>query len=234
MKRNDFEQELQDILQGFDQAPPASVWRHISLRLTFMQSLSSWIILGLTTVGLISFSFFISTDFETKARDHQFPRKLILFVDSTFHADGSISIDTIFQELPILKEEQQEKNEYPEFDDAAMEGIIAAKVDSLLLIDTSRYNEGKGLFRSYCATCHNKDMKRHLTGPALAGVTDKYEKEWLYHFTRNSQKMIQEGDERALKVWDEWKPTVMTNFTNLNDEELDDLYYYIETKSMLD
>lgn len=90
--------------------------------------------------------------------------------------------------------------------------------------------EGKTLFRNYCASCHNKNMKDDLTGPALGGVEERwaeYPEEDLYRWIRNSQAMINEGHPRAVELWEEWKPVVMNNFLNLTDQEIDNLLAYI-------
>lgn len=90
---------------------------------------------------------------------------------------------------------------------------------------------GKTLFRNYCATCHNKNMKDDLTGPALSGVTERwknYPNEDLFKFIRNSQEMIKSGHPRALKLWKEWKPTFMNSFEDLTDEEIVAIIAYIE------
>lgn len=89
---------------------------------------------------------------------------------------------------------------------------------------------GKTLFRNYCATCHNKDMKSKLTGPALGGLEERwadYPKEDLYNWIRNSQAMIEAGHPRATELWNEWKPTVMSNFLNLTDADIDNVLAYI-------
>jgi hypothetical protein len=67
-----------------------------------------------------------------------------------------------------------------------------------------------------------------LTGPALGGVTRKRSKEWLYAFTRNSQEMIASGEEDAVALWKEWQPVVMTSFPDLTDEELSNIFGYID------
>ncbi|MEZ4935521.1 MAG: cytochrome c [Saprospiraceae bacterium] len=90
---------------------------------------------------------------------------------------------------------------------------------------------GKTLFKNNCASCHNKDMKSKMTGPSLGGVTQRWSafpKEDLYRWIRSSQKMIDEGHPKAKELWDEWKPTVMTNFSNLTDEEIEGVLSYIE------
>jgi mono/diheme cytochrome c family protein len=89
---------------------------------------------------------------------------------------------------------------------------------------------GKVLFRNQCAACHNRDMKSKLTGPALGGTEERwadYPREDLYSWIRNSQAMIANGHPRAVELWNEWKPTVMQNFT-LSDQEIDNILAYVD------
>lgn len=91
--------------------------------------------------------------------------------------------------------------------------------------------QGQKLFVNLCASCHNSNMKDHLTGPALGGIRKKwsdYPEEDLYDYIRNSQQMISEGHPLALASWNEWKPTIMTSFPDLSDGELKKLVDYIE------
>ena len=55
--------------------------------------------------------------------------------------------------------------------------------------------KGKSLFNANCAACHK--LNKNLIGPALAGVSAKYEKEWLYSWIKNSSAMIKAGDEKS-------------------------------------
>lgn len=90
---------------------------------------------------------------------------------------------------------------------------------------------GKELFRVNCATCHNRNMVDDLTGPALGGTQERwadYPEEDLYKWIRNSQAMINDGHPRANELWDEWKPTAMTPFLNLTDEEIANILGYIQ------
>ena len=91
--------------------------------------------------------------------------------------------------------------------------------------------EGKVLFRNQCATCHNRDMKSKLTGPALGGTEERwadYPREDLYSWIRNSQAMISTGHPRATQLWNEWKPVVMNNFLNLSDQEIENILAYVQ------
>lgn len=105
---------------------------------------------------------------------------------------------------------------------------LSPAANQIAQLDSENIVKGENLFNTLCATCHNKDMVSKLTGPALGGVTNKHSKEWLYEFTRNSQKMIATGDPAANELWDEWKPTIMNSFPYLTDEELHDIFSYID------
>ena len=97
------------------------------------------------------------------------------------------------------------------------------------LAQEANIDAGKTLFKNQCASCHNKDMKSKLTGPALGGVADRWDDEAdLYEWIRNSQGMIAAGHPRAVELWNEWKPTVMNSFPNLTDEDIANILAYVD------
>jgi len=83
---------------------------------------------------------------------------------------------------------------------------------------------GRQLFNSNCAACHQLD--RRGVGPALRGMSEKYEKEWLYSWIRNSQAMVQAGDPIAVRLFNEWNQSVMQAFPQLSDQDLDNIVAY--------
>jgi mono/diheme cytochrome c family protein len=83
---------------------------------------------------------------------------------------------------------------------------------------------GRQLFNSNCAACHHLD--RRGVGPALRGMAQKYEKEWLYSWIRNSQAMVQAGDPIAVALFNEWNQSVMQAFPLLSDQDLDNIVAY--------
>jgi mono/diheme cytochrome c family protein len=90
---------------------------------------------------------------------------------------------------------------------------------------------GKELFTANCAACHAKNMKDKLTGPALEGTEDRwaaYPRADLYAWIRNSQALIKTGHPRATELWNQYKPTLMNNFTALTDEQIESLLLYIK------
>jgi len=112
--------------------------------------------------------------------------------------------------------------------DAAAPAPAAAPVPAATGVDLEA---GKTLFKNQCASCHNKNMKDKLTGPALGGFDQRwaaYPKEDLYGWIRNSQAMIASGHPRAVELWNEWKPTIMTSFTSLTDAEIDNILAYVK------
>ena len=87
---------------------------------------------------------------------------------------------------------------------------------------------GKDLFKQYCAACHARNMKSAATGPALGGVEERWDsQEDLYAWIRNSQAMINSGNARAVELWNQYKPAIMTSFENLTDEEIAAMLDYI-------
>ncbi len=125
-----------------------------------------------------------------------------------------------------------------EADPAQPDGAEAAAEPEAATTDGAAVNleNGKSLFQNNCASCHARDMVTNLTGPALGGVEERwaaYPREDLYQWIRNSQAMIAEGHPRAEELWAEWKPTIMSNFTNLTDQEMEDLLAYIDEQWQL-
>lgn len=83
---------------------------------------------------------------------------------------------------------------------------------------------GEALFKSNCAACHKMDSK--AVGPALRGVADKFEKDWLHNWIRNSQAMVAAGDPLAVKLFEENNKMIMTPFPALSDADIDNILAY--------
>jgi len=95
-------------------------------------------------------------------------------------------------------------------------------------IDNSVIENGKDLFTGNCTVCHGIDEV--VIGPALRDVHERKSEEWIYSFIKNSQKVIQSGDEYAVNLYNEYNKTLMTSF-DFNDEELNSIVEYIKAES---
>lgn len=95
---------------------------------------------------------------------------------------------------------------------------------------TPLVQEGKKLFKYNCASCHNRNMIDDLTGPALAGTTQRWQgrEDLLYQWIRNSQQLIASGDPYSVEIYNQYNKSVMTAFPNLTDDEIAALLAYIE------
>lgn len=102
-------------------------------------------------------------------------------------------------------------------------------------VDKAKWNEGKSLFKSNCAACHNP--KADGTGPALQGVTARWEgagehkgkngKQWLYTWIRNWKDAVGGGYKYAVDMANS-RPSEMNLFPNLNEGQIDDILLYVE------
>ncbi len=88
--------------------------------------------------------------------------------------------------------------------------------------------DGKALFKANCASCHNKNMVADMTGPALAGVQDRWEsEELLYSWIRNSGAVINSGNSYANTLFNKWNKSPMTAFPDLKDAEIEQILLYV-------
>jgi cytochrome c2 len=94
--------------------------------------------------------------------------------------------------------------------------------------------KGEALFKDNCASCHSRDMKKDMTGPALAGVEDrwsKFPKKELYDWIRNSSGVLGDPSYKshsyAKGLYASYNNTVMTPFPALTDEDVQSLLVYI-------
>lgn len=88
--------------------------------------------------------------------------------------------------------------------------------------------DGKALFQSNCASCHNP--LKDATGPALQGVGARVpSKEWLYDWVHNSASVIAKGDKYGNEIYNKWGKTAMTPFPALKNEEIDAIIAYVES-----
>ncbi len=76
---------------------------------------------------------------------------------------------------------------------------------------------GEVSFDKNCSGCHN--FKQDAIGPQLSGITAEVNIEWIEHFIKNPQQMINAGDKRATDLYKKYK-VAMPSFENLSNDEL--------------
>ena len=105
--------------------------------------------------------------------------------------------------------------------------FIAFLFTFLFNAQTSSAQDGKALFQSNCASCHNP--VKDATGPALQGKSKQVpSKQWIYDWVHNSSKVIASGDKYANDLFNEWNRTPMTHFPNLSEKEIDAIIAYVD------
>lgn len=93
-------------------------------------------------------------------------------------------------------------------------------------VDETRRTAGRKIFRQLCSSCHKLDKK--YIGPALGGVTERRENEWLKSWISNNAELRASGDADAIAIFEEYKGSPMTAFPQLSDEDIDNILYYTE------
>lgn len=96
--------------------------------------------------------------------------------------------------------------------------------------DEAAISAGKSIFQSNCKACHKVHEK--LIGPALANVYDRAPSiDWLKSFIKNPAAKIASGDDYAVKLYEQYKPTMMTSFSSLKDEDIMHILAYIKAET---
>ena len=92
--------------------------------------------------------------------------------------------------------------------------------------NTAAVQAGKKLFNANCAACHK--LNKRAVGPALKGVSEKYDREWLYSWIKNSTAMVKSGDPQAVAVYEEYNGSVMPSFPQLSNSDIDNILAYTD------
>ncbi|MFY0654351.1 MAG: cytochrome c [Cyclobacteriaceae bacterium] len=108
------------------------------------------------------------------------------------------------------------------------ETIFTILILGLSDISYSQEVDGSVLFNTNCTACHTIGGGQ-LVGPDLIGVNDKYEQEWLIKFIRSSQSLINSGDERAEKAFQDYFMIPMPD-QPFNDKEIKAILIHIESE----
>jgi mono/diheme cytochrome c family protein len=105
----------------------------------------------------------------------------------------------------------------------------AIHIQKATTVQNELYLKGEKLFENNCSSCHYIGMDKVMTAPALGGITKRRDKRWLYRYTRNSYGMHKSGDSIAKQLRSqEWG--LMPSFPQLNNIQLEAIYYFVEQR----
>jgi mono/diheme cytochrome c family protein len=90
-------------------------------------------------------------------------------------------------------------------------------------------DEGKTIFTARCAACHN--VNKQVTGPALAGVSERRSIDWIINFVHSSQTMVGKGDATALEVYTKFNKIPMPDHKDLSEADIKNIVQYIKAET---
>jgi cytochrome c551/c552 len=100
---------------------------------------------------------------------------------------------------------------------------------SLFVFSIPPTDEGKMIFTSRCASCHN--VNKIVVGPALAGVTERHSENWIVHFVHSSQTVIKSGDQTAVALYEKFNKVPMPDHLDLSAESIKGILAYIKSET---
>jgi cytochrome c551/c552 len=89
--------------------------------------------------------------------------------------------------------------------------------------------EGKMIFTTRCASCHN--VNKVIVGPALAGVADRRSEDWIIHFVHSSQTVLKGGDQIATDLYEKYNKIPMPDHPDLSADNIRSILVYIKVET---
>jgi mono/diheme cytochrome c family protein len=97
--------------------------------------------------------------------------------------------------------------------------------------DAASIKVGEGLFNANCKSCHK--VHAESVGPALANVYERAPSiDWIKAWIKNSAKVVASGDDYGVAIFEKYKKSQMTAFTNFNDEQILNILAYIKAETV--
>jgi cytochrome c551/c552 len=90
-------------------------------------------------------------------------------------------------------------------------------------------DDGKTIFSSQCAGCHNVNIK--VVGPALANVDQRHSVDWIINFVHSSQTMVKNNDKDAVAVFNENDQVIMPDHTTMSSDDIKNVLAYIKSET---
>ena len=126
--------------------------------------------------------------------------------------------------VPALTKENPKENVAADAAGASNRGVGPVDHVDIASLDSARALNGSALFASKCSACHKID-ERYI-GPALAGVTQRRQPEWILNMILNPENMIQQDPTAKALLAEYLAPMANQNLTR--DEAESILAYFIQ------
>jgi mono/diheme cytochrome c family protein len=97
------------------------------------------------------------------------------------------------------------------------------------LLATPPETEGKAIFTARCASCHS--VNKILTGPALAGIDERHNMDWIVNFVQSSQTMVKKGDKEAVALYEQFNKIPMPDHPDLSADQIKNVVAYIKSEA---
>jgi cytochrome c551/c552 len=108
-----------------------------------------------------------------------------------------------------------------------MRPLLLTALIVLLTLSAYSQEDGKTLFQSNCAQCHNPI--RVITGPALKGITERVtDRQLLHDWIHNNNKVLASGNTYFNNLYNSYGRAPMNIFPNLSDTDIDAILKYVE------
>ncbi len=106
---------------------------------------------------------------------------------------------------------------------------LFALLSTATFIHAAPPEEGKTIFISRCAACHN--VNKVMTGPALAGIDQRRSMEWITQFIHSSQTLVKSGDKDAVAIFQQFNKVPMPDHPDLTSDHIKSIVEYIKSES---
>lgn len=187
--------------------------------------------IDLRFVAIMNKSDMILNEFYTVNEDGEFLESggMFHFIDNTndsksFEYPIKLEIPTSIANSKMTKHLSKNNNDM----------LVWSDTKKIIEIGNDENSErGKKLFNQNCTSCHSRNLRADLTGPALGNVHLYRDRDWLIEYTRNSMQMISQGDSLAVCLFQKWNTTLMSSYPQLSDEDIEDVYDFIANESRI-
>jgi mono/diheme cytochrome c family protein len=104
---------------------------------------------------------------------------------------------------------------------------VLSLLTALYAFSNAPLEDGKLIFTSRCASCHN--VNKVVLGPALAGVDQRRSVDWIVSFVHSSQTVIKGGDKDAIALYEKFNKIPMPDHPDLSEANIKNVLAYIKS-----